>query len=266
MLNELSPTNVVLLNKKGIECFYDGYIDRAAEYYEQALKRLFTDSSDMTQEILYSRKRKAPEQVKIADLSHLTTFRVESFDYDEASEDDDDHDMEYDSWQEMSAIIVIYNLSLVYFVKKQWREAERLLSLLLQAGGIPISNFCDIHDLSTAIEETILAHDDRIFPLVVVSSYHLLGQISCFADGLKATKLEQLCRGMNMFLLAIAVGQSCLSPLHFLVGSAFSTLGHALIYAHCYEEAMGAFARSWDIARYRAIIQETKTPAAAAAA
>jgi len=229
-MNPCQSDGIFLLNETGNEFFKVGSISEAAEYYKQAICCLTGSSSGI-------RVRSLKLQHRLLKLLHTQASPLSLQQYDADLED-------FDYWHQVSAMSVMFNMALVYFVTNKIAESEGLLVLVLRAAGIQIPVLDEETRISEILEEIESKYREQ-FCHVVVCSLHLLGQILCLQISPLNLNHEQfndaLDDGIRSLILGIKLGRSYLTRYHPVIGWICSTLGHALIKAHRIEEAIRTF-------------------------
>jgi len=233
-MNPKQSDSIVILNQTGNELFKRGLINEASIYYRQAFRCLTGFSSQIGVTTL--KLQQSPLKMLRTQARPLTVKYYVS-------------DIEdFDSWYQIGAMSVMFNIALVYFVTNKLTEAKALLELVLRAAAIQIPDLHDNTKFSEFLEEIILMNDSEQFSLVVVFSLHLLGQIVCIKSSQLRLYNNGTDEGIRILILAIKLGRSVLTQYHPVIGWICSTLGHALIQAHQFEEAMLTFEHAWSIA------------------
>jgi len=237
-MNPDQSAGVVLLNETGNELFKIGLINEASNYYKQAIRCLTGSRSQIAMTI-------QERQQCSSKLLHTNPDPISLQQYDGNIEN-------FDSWHQISAMGVMFNIALVYSAANKIAEARSLLDLVLRAAAIQIPDIRDYNIFSEFLEEIELMNYSERFAQVVVHTLHLLGRIMCVQSSQVSLECNQLSEdldgGIMALVLAFKLGTSYLTQYHPVVACVCSTLGHVLMQAHRFEEAMLTFEHAWSIA------------------
>jgi len=158
-------------------------------------------------------------------------------------------------WERISTMIVIYNISLLYFVSNNQQQGTNMLELVLHLGGCLILVDVNLND-----ERPWQHQEDNSFwqsALVVhliISVYHLLG-LSLYEriQQLNNTVREQNSalsgKSLHVMATAIDLGETRLGNKHPRLASLLITVGYILFNAGYKVDARNAFGRARNISQ-----------------